>query len=174
MARPFSNPIFFACFLLIVDQARSEPIPNPMIDDPTFLADVQASHALRLGRRITEDQFIEMSADKKTIILDARTRTRFEQMHVAGAKSLSFTEFTAETLAAIIPSKDTRILIYCNNNVANSPIAFASKLPAASLNLSTFTSLYTYGYRNVYELGPVIDPSRSKIVFEGSLLKAAR
>jgi hypothetical protein len=42
-------------------------------------------------------------------------------------------------------------------------------LPAASLNLSTFIALYTYGYRNVWELaGPPIDPARSLLTFEGT------
>ena len=37
-------------------------------------------------------------------------------------------------------------------------------------NIHTFNALYSYGYRNVYELGPLIDISKAKIEFEGSLL----
>ena len=40
------------------------------------------------------------------------------------------------------------------------------KLPSASLNLATYVALYDYGYRNVYELGPLIDFDRTAIVFE--------
>ena len=63
------------------------------------------------------------SEDKGTIILDARSSNRFEQLHIAGSKNLPFTDFTKETLKAVIPSKDSKILIYCNNNVLNSPAA---------------------------------------------------
>lgn len=154
-----------------VDRDRSN-IPNELIDRDKFLKDLVEAHNARAhNRRITEEKFLQMAKEPATIILDARSANRFAQMHIAGAKSLPFTEFTADTLKKIIPSKDTRILIYCNNNVKNSPVAFATKSVSASLNLSTFPALYSYGYKNVYELGPAIDPKTSKIKFEGSLLQ---
>ena len=60
------------------------------------------------------------------------------------------------------------ILIYCNTNFMNEPRAFPSKMAPASLNLSTYVSLYSYGYTNVYELGPYVDIKQSKIEFVGS------
>ncbi|MCO6430089.1 MAG: rhodanese-like domain-containing protein [Deltaproteobacteria bacterium] len=151
---------------------QSTPIPNRLIDQKAFLADVMAAHADRESRRVSEERFIDMAGDPNTIILDARTAERYERIHIAGAKSLPFTEFTEQALAKVVPSKETRILIYCNNNVENSPQDFATKALGASLNLSTLPALYTYGYRNVYELGPVIDPETSKILFEGSSVAA--
>jgi hypothetical protein len=62
-------------------------------------------------------------------------------------------------------------LIYCNNNFENSPRAFASKAPSASLNISTYTSLKSYGYTNIYELGPLLDVHNTAIPFDGSELK---
>jgi hypothetical protein len=41
-------------------------------------------------------------------------------------------------------------------------------MAVASLNLSTYISLYTYGYRNLYELGPQVDPKHSKLTFESN------
>ena len=70
-----------------------------------------------------------------------------------------------------MPDKDAKILIYCNNNFKNQPIAFASKAPVASLNISTYITMYNYGYKNVYELGPVLDPAKSKLTFEGKMAK---
>jgi hypothetical protein len=47
-------------------------------------------------------------------------------------------------------------------------VAFASKAPAASLNISTFVNLYTYGYTNVYELGPLVNVKSTALPFEGT------
>jgi len=161
--------------LLILPQTlRADPIPNSQIDGKGFISNVIRSHETREQRRVTEEQFLEMAKDKNTLILDARSPVRFEQMHISGAKNLAFTDFTEAALKVLIPSKDSRILIYCNNNVENSPVAFPSKMASASLNLSTLPALYSYGYKNVYELGPVLDPAKSKIKFEGSLLVAGR
>ena len=60
-------------------------------------------------------------------------------------------------------------MIYCNNNFANEPTALPGKMATPSLNLYSFNTLYSYGYRNVYELGPLIDIKKSAMTFEGSL-----
>ncbi len=156
-------------FLLVSSDVNAAPIENELIDARGFAEDVEKALELRRVRTISEDEFLRMAEDKNTLILDARTAFRFNQLHIAGAKNLPFTEFTERTLTEAIPSKDTRILIYCNNNMKNSPEAFATKAYRASLNLSTYPALYTYGYRNVFELGPVIDPATSKIQFSGSV-----
>ena len=41
-------------------------------------------------------------------------------------------------------------------------------MATASLNLSTYIALWTYGYRNVYELGPLVDLADSKLAFEST------
>jgi hypothetical protein len=87
---------------------------------------------------------------------------------VKGAKNLSLPDFTEEELAKVIPSKSTRILIYCNNNFLNEPKAFPSKNLSASLNVHTMNVLHAYGYTNVYELGPLIDIRKTSIPFERS------
>jgi hypothetical protein len=91
--------------------------------------------------------------------------------HIKGAVNLPFTEFAAAPLASVIPAKGTKILIYCNNNFLNDQAAMISKMPAASLNLSTYTSLKAYGYTNIYELGPLLDVHTTKIPFAGSEVK---
>ena len=82
--------------------------------------------------------------------------------------NLSFPDIALSTLAQALPDKDARILIYCNNNFSNADEAFPSKLPSASLNLSTWVALYDYGYRNVYELGPLIDARETRIPLDAA------
>ena len=123
------------------------------------------AEAHRDKRRVSEEEFIRMSREPGTIVLDARSRQRFDELHVAGAVNLSFPDIAVASLAALIPDKATRILIYCNNNFLNATGPFPTKAPTASLNISTYTSLYIYGYRNVYELGPLIAIEQSRIQF---------
>jgi phage shock protein E len=153
------------CCLLALP-ALAADFANPLIDYSTFESGVAEVGRMRSQRRISEREFIKMSADPGTVVLDARSREKFDLLHVKGARHLSFPDITAEELAGIIPSKSTRILIYCNNNFVNEPQAFATKAPAASLNLHTINTLYAYGYRNVYELGPLLDVTRTRIPFE--------
>jgi hypothetical protein len=142
------------------------PVPNPNIDMPGYLrvADEAAKH--RATRRLTEADFLRMSREPGTIVLDARSREKFDLLHVRGAVNLSFPDITVESLRKMLPDRSARILIYCNNNFRNAEEAFPSKLPRASLNLSTYIALYTYGYRNVYELGPQVDPKQSRLPLE--------
>ncbi|HEY1171586.1 MAG TPA: rhodanese-like domain-containing protein [Verrucomicrobiae bacterium] len=147
-------------------------IPNRLIDYDAFMSDARKVAILRVQRRVTEEQFIKLSIQPGTIIYDARTKDKFEMLHVKGARHLALTDVTAETLAQIFPKKDTPILIYCNNNFLNEPVAFASKSGGASLNIYTFNTLYNYGYTNVYELGPLTDIRNSKLPMEGTRVKA--
>jgi hypothetical protein len=122
----------------------------------------------RESRRLSEDDFLRMSGEAGTVVLDARSREKYDLLHVKGAINLSFSDVSVDSLKRTLPDKSARILIYCNNNFRNSEAAFPTKLPTASLNLSTYIALYNYGYRNVYELGPRIDPKQSKLPLEST------
>ena len=148
----------------------AEQIPNRLIDYKEFQKIVAVSASEREAHRLTEPQFIKAMADKQAVLLDARSATRYELRHIRGAVNLPFTDFTAESLAKVIPAKGTKILIYCNNNFEGSPVSFASKAPSASLNISTYTSLRSYGYTNIFELGPLLNVQTTAIPFAGTEL----
>ena len=145
-----------------------QPGRNPLIDYEGFQKTVAEVQPLREQRRISEEEFIRMAGEPGTVVLDARSERLYRLRHVEGAVNLSFPEFTAETLAAIIPTRDTRVLIYCNNNFEGAPESMPVKAISSALNLSTFVSLHAYGYRNVYELGPAIDVEASNLAFAGT------
>ena len=56
----------------------------------------------------------------------------------------------------------------CVESIRTRPLFLLTKLPSASLNLSTYIALYTYGYRNIYELAPQVDLERSALPFEST------
>ncbi len=154
-------------------RATPHAIPNAKIDAARYQSDVEEAMRLRAARRLTTEQFRTYAAEPGTVVLDARTPEKYEMLHIAGAKSLPYTDFTKAALSTTIPTKDTRVLIYCNNNFEALEEAFPTKSAPAALNLATFTSLYTYGYRNVYELGPVLDPTDKTLRLEGPHSDAA-
>jgi len=148
------------------NQAPQQPtLSNPAIDMDGYLRLAQEAAKHRESRRVSEADFIRMSRQTGTIVLDCRSKAKYALLHIEGAINLSFPDISVESVKRVLPDKGARILIYCNNNFKNNEAAFASKLPAASLNISTYISLYTYGYRNVYELAPQIDPVKSKLRF---------
>jgi hypothetical protein len=123
----------------------------------------------RSTHRVSEAEFIRLSREPGTVVLDARSREKFQLLHIQGAVNLSFPDITLESLNRLVPDKRTRVLIYCNNNFINAEQPFPTKMAGASLNLSTYVALFTYGYRNIYELGPQLDPANSQITFESSV-----
>ena len=152
--------------LLLASLAQASPA-NELIDYDGFARNVQEVRQLREARRVTEAEFIRMAREPGTVVLDARSDRLYRLRHIKGAVNLSFPEFTEETLARAIPTKATRVLIYCNNNFFGAPESMPTKVISSALNLSTFVSLRAYGYRNVYELGPAVDVRASKLAFEG-------
>jgi len=148
--------------------AAAEDIPNPLIDYNAFQDGVKRVGVVREKHRVSEFEFVHMASDPSTVILDARSAEKFALLHVRGARNLSLPDITEAELAKIIPSKQTRILIYCNNNFSNEPQAFPAKNLSASLNVYTMNVLFAYGYTNVYELGPLTDIRKSIIPFDRS------
>jgi rhodanese-related sulfurtransferase len=111
----------------------------------------------RAKRLVSLAQFQAMARAPNTIILDARSAAAFQQGHIAGAINLPLPDFTAEALRRAIPDPATRILIYCNNNFENNAAPVVLKRVELALNIQTFINLYGYGYKNIYELGDVVN-----------------
>lgn len=173
----------------VLAQDNSYPKAKVSFDDyKNLVAEVEPHRAKRL---IDLNTFLKMSNEPGVIILDSRSTFRYERIHLKGAKHLSFTDFTQNNLAEVIPSFGTIILIYCNNNFDGNQIDFASKvaLPISSsgeiitaqfnsqekplmmaLNIPTYINLYGYGYHNVYELNELVNINDPRISFEGSII----
>ena len=148
---------------MAVSAQKPVEILNPSIDMKGYLQIAAEAAEHRERRRLTEADFIKMSREAGVIVLDARSKQKYDELHIKEAVNLSFPDITVESLAKMFPDKNATILIYCNNNFVNAEDAFPRKMAAASLNISTYISLYTYGYRNIYELGPLLDVKTTKL-----------
>lgn len=153
--------------------------PLVSFDDFKELVDEVEKH--REQRMVDLATFVKMSQQEDVIILDARAEDLYKRSHIKGAVNLPFTKFTQQNLMRVVPNPETKILIYCNNNIQNDPINFASKIALPkddkavmlALNIPTYINLYGYGYKNVYELNDVVDVLKSMadssyIQFEGT------
>src|SRR5580704_9094591 len=88
------------------------PKDNPAIDMKGYLRIAEEAAKHRESRRLTEAEFLRMSQEKGTIVLDARSKEKFDQLHIKGAINLSFPDMAVETLKQTLPDKSARILIY--------------------------------------------------------------
>ncbi len=142
------------------DEAPAEPVPTTTAEGISyegFLSLTREVEDYRAGRLVTLDDFNRMKAEPDTIILDTRSAAAFEMGHIYGAINLPFSDFTESKLADVIPSRETRILIYCNNNFSDDIEPIMLKSIQLALNVPTFINLYGYGYVNIYELGDTVE-----------------
>ena len=131
---------------------------NPQIDYPAFQTLTASVGTARADRLLKFDAFKAEAAKPDVLLLDARSKDAFARGHIAGAVNLPLTDFTADSLAAVIGANPGRpILIYCNNNFRNDAAPVPMKSAALALNIQTFINLVGYGYPNVRELADVID-----------------
>ncbi|MBP6431352.1 MAG: rhodanese-like domain-containing protein [Ferruginibacter sp.] len=188
------------CTFSFVAMATTVFFRKALVDFDAFEKVATEAKKHRASRLVNVDEFLKMSKETGTIILDARSEAMFKAKHVKGAINLNFSDFNVESLQAIIPNNATRILIYCNNNFEDKPVflksvkvaPFVSKmaLPTTkfkqpvltqlasnsqltlALNIPTYINLYGYGYRNVYELNELVNTSTdTRIEFEGTLIR---
>jgi len=138
-------------------------------DFPGFIEDSTAAYEHRKGRLVDIETFNRM-ASGGALILDTRSREAYDLRHIRGAVHLNFSDITSESLKRTIGDPDRPILIYCNNNILSDPYAFARKTISMALNIPSFVTLYTYGYRNVYELETVLEVTDTRLKLEGEPL----
>jgi hypothetical protein len=139
------------------------------VDYVGFLELSEEVYAYRETRLIGIETFNKYSKHSGTIILDTRSKRAYDAVHVAGSINLNFSDFTQAKLDKVIPSKNARILIYCNNNFEFDQMeAMLAKSVFLALNIPTFINLYGYGYKNIYELKDYIDQDDSRVSFEGT------
>lgn len=163
--------MMIGALLLLPAAAQGVDAPggrNPQIDFAGFVQLSEDVQSYREGRLLGFDQFRSMAVKPGTLILDARSASAYREGHIKGAVNLPFTDFTAATLASTIGDKDRPIVIYCNNNFANDVPPVARKAIQLALNIQTFVNLVGYGYRNVYELGEVVDFRDPKVEWQAA------
>ena len=143
---------------LALAQQKAEPNnTSAQIDYQGFQSLTTEVEAYRQARLVSLADFQRMAGEENTLILDARSADAYAAGHIEGAVNLPFTDFTGPSLASVLRDPDQRILIYCNNNFSNNQAPVMLKAVQLALNIQTFINLYGYGYRNVYELGDVVD-----------------
>ncbi len=169
--------------------AEEKTYPKAKVSYDDFKSLVAEVEPHRQKRLVDLGAFLKMSTQPNVIILDTRSAFRYERIHLKGAKHLSFTDFTQENLRKVIPSEETTVLIYCNNNFDGNQTDFATKVfvprprdglqsqfawqekpRMLALNVPTYITLYGYGYRNVYELNELVNVTDTRIVFDGTII----
>ena len=155
---------FMTVFIMLaVTPALAAP-KNPQVDYAGFQTLTQQVAPTRAARLLSLAAFKAKAASKNALILDARSKDAFAEGHIKGAVNLPLTDFTAESLAAVIGKNRGRpILIYCNNNFRNRVRPVPMKAIALALNIQTFINLTGYGYANVWELASVVDFNDPKV-----------
>lgn len=180
--RKFNIILIILCLYTFTAYSQ-ENSPFISFDDYDKLMDEVKEH--RKSRLVELPEYLEMAKESSVIILDTRSDAMYNSKHVKGAIHLNFSDFTQERLAEIIPSTDTKILIYCNNNFIDDQLNFPTKMSfpvdrikgggdkgiTLALNIPTYINLYGYGYKNVYELSELISTTDLRIEFEGTSVK---
>ena len=147
----------FAFIASLSGSVLAQTATNPQIDYPAFARLTQSVAPYRQTRLLSWPMFVEAGGRPNVLILDARSADAYAAGHIKGAVNLPLTDFTDESLARVIGSKDRPILIYCNNNFSNNQAPVPRKNIQLALNIQTFINLVGYGYRNVWELNEVVD-----------------
>ena len=155
-------PILFAAAIACAAPAAAQSA-EANIDYAGFETLTRDVAGYRQQRLLGWSAFARKAKQPGVLLLDARSADAFAAGHIQGAVNLPFTDFTPESLAAVIGDKDRPILIYCNNNFVNDAKPVQMKMRPLALNIQTFINLVGYGYPNVYELRSAIDFNDPKV-----------
>jgi len=93
-------------------------------------------------RKITPEEVKNMQTKKESFVLvDVRTQEEFDEGHISGATLVPSDEIT-EAANEKFPDKDAKIVVYCRSGGRSQMVA---------------NQMIEMGYKNVYDLGGIID-----------------
>ena len=91
-------------------------------------------------QQISQEDAKEMMDTEEVIILDVREQEEYDTGHIPDAVLLPVGSIDEDTAAAVIPQKDSAVLVYCRSGNRSKTAAAA---PAE------------LGYTNIYEFGGI-------------------
>ena len=96
--------------------------------------------------QISQEEAYSMMNQGDVIVLDVREAEEYDAGHIAGAVLLPVGSIRADTAAAVIPTKDTTVLVYCRSGNR-------SKSASAALAGLGYTSVYEFGGISTWPYG---------------------
>lgn len=101
--------------------------------EKTITADMENSY-----QQISQETAKQMMDEQTVIILDVREQDEYDSGHIVDAALLPVGTIDAETAAAVIPEKDSIVLVYCRSGNR-------SKTASAALVALGYTQIYEFG-----------------------------
>ena len=94
-------------------------------------------------RQIDQEKAKEMMDTQEVVILDVREQEEYDGGHIPGAVLLPVGTIDGDTAAAVIPEKDSTVLVYCRSGNR-------SKTASAALAGLGYTNIYEFGGINTW------------------------
>lgn len=94
-------------------------------------------------QKISQEKAKEMMDTQEVLILDVREQDEYDSGHIPGAVLLPVGTIDEESAAAVIPEKDTTVLVYCRSGNR-------SKRAAKALAELGYTGIYEFGGINTW------------------------
>lgn len=97
-------------------------------------------------QQISQERAKEMMDTQQVLVLDIREQAEYDSGHIPGALLLPVGTIEEDTAAAVIPEKDTVVLVYCRSGNR-------SKTAAAALAALGYSHVYEFGGINTWPYG---------------------
>ena len=94
-------------------------------------------------QQISQETAKEMMDSQELIILDVREQSGYDSGHIPGAVLLPVGSIDQDTAAAVIPDKDSTVLVYCRSGNR-------SKTASSALAELGYTAVYEFGGINTW------------------------
>jgi len=110
----------------------------PLLFSLLLLAGCGGGEGVASYRQISQEEAKEMMDTQEVIILDVREQDEYDSGHIPGAALLPVGTIDEDTAAAVIPEKDSTVLVYCRSGNR-------SKTASATLAELGYTEIYEFG-----------------------------
>ena len=104
-----------------------------------------AAAAVKSGRltATTSEQLLAWQKTGSVVLIDLRNEKSFKLRHLKGAVNVPLSELTEEKLKAVIPEKNSQVVVYCDNNFNPTRMIAATTMGAPAIQQLGYSKVST-------------------------------
>ncbi len=137
--------LLVALIILPSSKSFSQDAPKIVLPSKEFHEEAVRLEADRAKHTLKLDGLLkELKSSEKKVIIDLRGEDAYQKEHITDAINIPMEKLTEDYLAKVIPDKNTKIIIYCDNTF----------FPVRSIAITTYgyPTLRKLGYSNVFDI----------------------
>lgn len=135
--------LVFSASMSRADESRQESVLQTHVSRPLTVDEFRAALPEK-AEELDMDGFLKLKEAKEVVVLDVRSKEKYERRRLKGSLNAPLTDLTEKNLPQLAPDKETPVVLVCDYSFQ--PVRMIA------MTLQAYPVLKANGYKNIHRL----------------------